>query len=98
MKIHDVLVSPESWMKSHGAWALSAGGAWVSWDDPQACKWTFYGAAMKCYPDVYQRSKIEKRVLEELAKRGISMQIGEWNDSPGRTHAEVLEVATALDV
>ncbi len=92
MKIKELLAKPEAWTK--GAWARDFQNTSVHGRNPMACCWCLGGALDLCY-NYEEQYAICKLIHNEAC---ISLTIAEWNDAPERTHQEVLDLVTRLDV
>lgn len=94
MKIHELLANAAAWTQC--ATARDGAGNPVAASHPEARCWCIFGAALHCYgPKIY--GAILDRISE---KAGITHSLSEreWNDSPERTHADILRVVRAIDV
>jgi hypothetical protein len=102
MKTYELLEDPKSWTQRDSA--IDAIGLPVSVQDPSACSFCIIGALYRCYPDASKdemgskmsRIQDQIRALDPLNRPVYS--IPEWNDSPKRTHAEVIAVLKAANV
>jgi hypothetical protein len=102
VKAHVLLEPPEAWVQ--GALAVDCDGHHCPPDDPTACRWCVVGALKKCYgPDSFLiieplKADLEQNralVLESLSYHNI---VAYWNDSPERTHADVVALLKKLDL
>lgn len=97
MKIKELLADPKKWTK--GAFARGAEREPVGSNSTAAECWCLAGALHFCYP--YNNGVTALRLAEAVScqpEDGINCVIAKWNDAPDRTHAEVLELVTRLDV
>lgn len=80
------LARPEAWTQRYHA--RDERGFVVRYDDPTACSWCLDGALLSLS---YMPAWLSvSDALESIEPRYIR-----WNDSPGRTHAEVLALIAA---
>ena len=89
--VRELLATPDRW--TQGAAARDSRGVACDWADETAVvSWCILGA-------IYHFGAPTSSVL--LLRRALSRQLGEmdtflpvdsWNDTPGRTHADVLEL------
>jgi hypothetical protein len=91
MKIQELLATPDKWTQK--AYARDNKGEYTGELGPDAVCFCFVGAANRCYPDGDERTNIKEKVRIAVGRSPIS-----WNDTPGRTHAEVLALAIELDI
>lgn len=87
MKPSELLARPESWCQK--AFAIDKNGTFVAPDSSMGVKWCMVGAVMRCFDSLAECDIHEKT----LATAGFGV---EWNDAPGRTHAEVLAALTSV--
>lgn len=94
-KVHELLSSPEKWIK--GRFAVDAKGNGVAVGSSDACSHCIMGAIQRCYPVLADREKIYKKLDPELRKfnRG---HITSFNDNPATTWEEVHSLALQLDI
>lgn len=91
MTILELLSDPARWTK--GYYARDARGNLQGVHSPAACSWCLLGAAMKCYPTDHDLA-----VAKLKGMMGYGIPLHSWNDAPGRTHAEVLELVRKAGV
>lgn len=72
----------KGWAK--GWYAYDRRGSWVAADDPSACKWCLYGAAIKA-----DCSEAFQLFAQALAERGDNRPFTQFNDAQ-RTRRPVL--------
>lgn len=81
-----MLKSSKQWMQ--GAWARTKTGRETSWDNRYACCWCVDGAIAKCY-----KSRDARAAARAALRRVVGVEedwcLWGWNDTPGRTFAEV---------
>lgn len=84
MKPSELLATPEKW--TTGELARDAQGEPVSEDNERAVCWCINGAMLKCLTSM--------EIIESSDKITALVHgcIWQWNDAPGRTHSEVLEL------
>lgn len=90
MKAWQLLDSPEKWTK--GAFARTACGRAVMTGEGAAACWCLHGALGLCYNYGYDAE------AERLRVRLGANDLVSWNDTPERTHQEVLAVLKELDI
>ena len=95
MKAYELLSDPGKW--TQGAGARSGNGGVVLGSDVTAVCWCVIGAIGKCYPSNAESLAAMHKVWLELNKNGFD-GIANWNDDPGRTYEEVVEVLRKADV
>ena len=86
----ELISVPERWTQGH--FARDASGNLVNSSNPAAVCWCVYGATMAAARRVgttTEGAAEADRALEETFG-GDDLDI--WNDAPGRTHAEVLDL------
>lgn len=95
MKAWELLSDPAKWCKNNSA--QDADGNYCYSDEDSACQWCMLGAINRCYPELEQNIICYQKVVNRL---GLThwLSIGDWNDAPERTHAEVLAVLKELDI
>lgn len=95
MRIAEFLADPERWTQR--ALARDASGTCVRPLAPEACRWCLVGALIVCYPDDRERWEVVEKLMHAVfGASGMSLTF--WNDSPDRTHAEILALVTEEDV
>jgi hypothetical protein len=98
MKIKELLANPKNWTKGQYCKRKDGGPVVTSLSyfpeetSPETHCYCLHGAVYFCYPEINERSKVQTELLFNLGR------ISAWNDAPERTHAEVLELVTRLDV
>ena len=85
MKPSELLAKPEAWTRESEA--RQADGYPVLPESATACKWCIIGAIRKC-----ARKQVDVSTWSNKVAILIGGGIESWNDMPGRTHAEVLEL------
>ena len=86
-QVRELLAVPERW--TQGAPARSAKGRRVPPSSPSAVCWCVAGAIERQGEVTGARMRDELGVLRAMSK--AAQQIAwDWNDAPGRTHADVL--------
>ncbi len=78
MKPSELIADPASWCQGYEA--IDIDGDEVDADSRAACRWCLVGAIVKC--------RITSDELDVLYRR--VPHLTRFNDSPGRTHAEVI--------
>jgi len=99
MKAYELLADPKSWCQE--AFCLDAEGQAVTIGHKAACRWCLMGALQHAY----RRDDAETHFKRhEAVRREIRRQFGwrggplSWNDTPDRTHAEVLALLRSLNL
>lgn len=91
-KARELLSDPKRW--TQGALSRNALGEWAE-DElvPESCQWCVEGAYRQAHPNNRPSMKCDQGWAYLLAAIGGDKTIPpyEWNDSPSRTHAEVLD-------
>jgi hypothetical protein len=90
MKVRELLSDESKWTKGYVARDIQ-GYPVLNFRDGRACSWCLVGAIRYCY-SMYDPIWIKVKV-----KLGCSV-ISEWNDTPGRTFAEVKALVEELDL
>ena len=92
MKVLELFSDPSTWVQ--GAYAANKEGIPLPIHDPFSVSFCLVGAISKCYKrDTKEFVEVEAKVLAELGS-----PISYWNDEPGRTFQEVLDLVTKLDI
>ncbi len=90
MKPSELIAEPGSWCQNH--MALKADG--IEATSPQsadACRWCIMGAFKRCYGSFVQYGQaVHKMRSMKLISDATSLT--DWNDSLGRTRAEVIQL------
>ncbi len=84
MKPSELIADPASWCQ--GSLARDQDGNSLGSGDPDACQWCMIGAIEK---SLFITSKAFSRLERVVKSKGFEI-IADWNDAPGRTHAEVI--------
>lgn len=92
MKAHELLSSPDKWIK--GTLARNKDGQWAGIKDDNASCWCALGAIYKCYGFA---TKIATAQIIKLTSK-LNCNIAPWNDAPGRTYEEVVGLLRELDI
>ena len=92
MKAYELLATPDKW--TQGPMARNAAGESVPDLAEDACSWCMFGALVKCYGHSGIAFCEACRRVHEI----IGCKIISFNETPGRTHAEVLDVLKRADV
>lgn len=92
-KIKELLSEPSSWTQH--VIARDSNGERVAAFDKSATCFCLYGAVRRCYSS---DSRLETEVWSKLMNMIDNRDPIGWNDAPERTHAEVLELVTRLDI
>lgn len=86
----ELIATPEKW--TCGNYAKTSAGVAVSEDDDLAIAWCAMGAIRHEAPD--REAIMSARHVLERVLPSRSSTVADWNDAPGRTHAEVIEALT----
>ena len=73
--------------------AVDSGGDFCMPDSPTAARWCLIGALVAAYPE---RNQHREAVTTKLMRKLGHLQFARWNDTPGRTQAEVVTVLQAI--
>ena len=92
MKMKELLSDPSKWTQRVNA-RNSNGIPTLSFASNAVC-FCLYGAMCRCYPNEEERSRVQRELHSNVPLRNVAA----WNDAPERTHAEVLELVTRLDI
>lgn len=99
MKMKELLAKPEAW--TQGLYARDSAGRSASPHGDMTVCWCLIGALLRTYNPMKkllastpEAEEIERRIADEIH----SVDIADWNDSPDRTHAEVLALCEKLDI
>lgn len=98
MKMKELLTKPEAW--TQGLYARDTEGRSASPHGETTVCWCLIGALIRTYNPMKklastpEAEEIERRIADEIH----SVDIADWNDSPDRTHAEVLALCEKLDI
>lgn len=87
-----LLADPVHWAK--GVLARDTRGYVAAPSGRYACQWSLLGAAIKEGEQVNEYNDAIRRIERHPSVRGGS--IGNYNDIPARTHAEILQLLTEL--
>ena len=96
-KVTQLLADPSRW--THKANARDARGYAITANDPAAKSWCLHGAMHHCYG--YGTSKFSAahaRVEQLLDARRYRGGLIAWNDTPGRTYDEVMDLVRRAGV
>lgn len=93
MKAHELLDSPEKWIK--GKNAINSMGEMVSSISDNAKCFCIIGAIAHCY--LIQNFDIYKDNISKVMFR-LPVEIATWNDAPERTYEEVHSLLKELDI
>ena len=97
MKVYEALADPKKWTR--GTLARRADGSASSWHSDDATCFCVLGAIYKLsMGDATEYLPRLDKVRNVLAKRGLPIGIGDFNDDPSTTHKLVLEVLKEADV
>lgn len=91
MKAYELLATPDKWTR--GADARDKDDNPVRSRDREACCWCAVGAIKACYWPF----EVQDATFNRLTS-AIGRLIEEWNDAPGRTHAEIIAMLKKADV
>lgn len=99
----ELLSDPNKWAR--GFYAYDSSGLTCCGTEPQACKWCMVGALQCVYLDrdahngEWTQEELDRldemyaKVMDVLKRKyAFTGNMANWNDTPNRTHAEVLEV------
>ena len=93
LKIKELLSDPSKW--TQGVIARDSNGLHVGVHSSSATCFCLYGAMRRCYGSDF---KTEYNVFNRLQQMVPDHDPIGWNDAPERTHAEVLELVTRMDI
>lgn len=85
-KVYDLLEKPERWTRGCEARDANGNATWAQ--SPAAVSWCLMGAKIKLFGWGYDCGFAASQLIEEVGVSGVT----EFNDAPGRKHAEVLEL------
>ena len=91
MKVRELLTDESKW--TQGFDARSKSGRRVDWESRAAVRWCLLGAVYYCYGT----DKDYARVFD-LIKGEVGPYIATWNDTSGRTFADVRALIEKLDI
>ncbi len=95
MKIKELLATPDKWTQGYAA--RNKNDKPIDPFNKEATKYCILGAAIACYglfTDNYFNITFQIESSTSMNKEAI----GAWNDAPERTHQEVLDLVTKLDI
>lgn len=96
-KIHELLRDPKSWTKH--AFARNEHDEPVASCSPQACKWSVVGAMNFCYQDNPEMmDEVRDKLYAILNDRKCYDLLIVYNDRPGTTHDDILNLVVEADV
>lgn len=93
MKIKELLVTPDKWAQEQ--FARDKYGNATSVYSGTAKSFCLIGAVDRCYMKATKYRSVLRRIHDNIP---ADTNILRWNDDPKRTHAEVLELVTRLNV
>ncbi len=96
MKIRELLTDASKWTQRRPA--VDATQNDVPVNSHRAASWCLYGAAMKCYPGDGLTSEVDAAIWQRIVTAVPGKKPITWNDTPGRTFAEVRELVERLDI
>ena len=98
LKIKELLSDPSSWTQH--VIARDCKRERVAVNDSSATCFCLYGALRRCYGSTINplSNKEEYDIWNRLQQMVPDRDPIGWNDAPERTHAEVLELVTRLDI
>lgn len=80
------LATPERWAQK--IFAETKDGVGINPKSPRACRWCLVGAVISVSQGHWENAMLD--ILREVT--GNNCWMDTWNDKPGRTHAEVLDL------
>ena len=91
--VAELLADPARWTQGHAA--RKEDGHPVGARDARACRWCLLGAIEFVYiwPDT--DDAMSRAAREAHAAGGL---LSNWNDAPGRTHAEVVDICRRASI
>lgn len=95
MTLVELYSKPGAW--TNGRMARDANDQPIDYMSDGACKFCLFGALSRFYK-YYQAAEKEFKIRTVLDKRGYNVSYIEWNDMPGRTQEEVLELCQEAGV
>ena len=96
MKAHEYLSQGDNWCQD--SFCQDANGAPMLSGSAEACKRCMVEAINHCYSDDDEALTAQKKVYDTLYKRNCTDVLTVWNDKPGRTKEEVIELLKEADV
>jgi len=97
MKVRDLLTDESKWTKH--VYALDAKKNPLADPlNPNAVCWCLGGAIEKCYPILAERLAIYTRITQRVKPEEVGSYVHRWNDTVGRTFAEVRALVEELDI
>jgi hypothetical protein len=96
MKIKELLAKPISW--TQGAYARDKDGNGVHIKSKFAISFCLLGAIEYCYDTVPECITILNKIRKELGIDQFTTWNTAWNDAPERTHKDILDLVTKLDI
>lgn len=99
MKIRELLTDESKW--TQGAFAQTATGHPVDYEDENAAKFCLVGAARKCYGRGEAGNAVLRTIISDLhegKRTGWAENVAAWNDGFGRTFEEVRALVERLDI
>lgn len=94
MKIKELLATEDKWCKYVFSKDIK-GNEVLNPESPKAVQWCILGAIGKCY---HLGTPELKTILDKVENALGTREIGKWNNAPERTHKEVLDLVTKLDI
>jgi hypothetical protein len=73
--------------------AVDDDGMYVSPTGRDACKWCLYGSIAAAYPEDFL-TRVE--VVDKVTKGIGTGSLANWNDEPGRTQAQVINLLESI--
>ena len=94
-RARELLADPEHWIQ--GAYAVDRDSVPQAADGPTAVRWCIVGALRKIggLPDPEEREDQVVVCQRWLSRHAGNVSISNWQDMPGRQHAELLQVMDA---
>lgn len=93
LKIKELISEPSKWTQH--VIAKDSKGERVTAHDQSATCFCLYGALRRCYSS---NTRLETEIWSRLVNIAPNRDPIGWNDAPERTHSEVLELVTRLDI
>ena len=91
MKAYELLADVRCW--TQGSLGRNINGYPVALDDETAAAWCIVGALHHCYGN-----SLSEQMWIRLGEQAHTCSLSFWNDSPERTHADIVRVLRALDL